>query len=141
MKSSTLKVLGFVLDILYYFNHVCYYFMMIIIVVVVCIFFFNQTGTSLILKTLWLYSCYFSIHSHCNTGSMEVAQREFGKSIIWENDSEFPKIWTIKLKHCISQQTKDIFLIWHYDIESIHLHFPLSRIFFRANLTSLFRRL
>ena len=31
------KLLGFLLDILYYFNHVCYYFMMIIIVVVVCI--------------------------------------------------------------------------------------------------------
>lgn len=138
MKSSTLKCWALCL-IFYTISIVCYYFMMIIIVVVVCIF--NQTGTSLILKTLWLYSCYFSIHSHCNTGSMEVAQREFGKSIIWEgNDSEFPKIWTIKLKHCISQQTKDIFLIWHYDIESIHLHFPLSRIFFRANLTSLFSR-
>ena len=43
---------------------------------------------------------------------MEVSQREFGKGITWENDSEFPKIWTIKLKHCLSQQTKGIFLFF-----------------------------
>lgn len=140
MKSSTLKCWGFVLDILYYFNHVCYYFYDDHHSCC-SLYFFNQTGTSLILKTLWLFLLFLHTHSHCNTGSMEWLQREFGKSIIWENDSEFPKIWTIKLKHCISQQTKDIFLIWHYDIESIHLHFPLSRIFFKQIWHHLFRRL
>ena len=65
--------------------------MMIIIVnLIVCIlfiihwYFFNS-------QDLWLYSWYFSLYNQYNTNSKELAWREFGKCIAWENDPEFQK--------------------------------------------------